>query len=58
MLPCHFARPPLSVPHVSLSCVREQEFVFCLVELLSYHHWQRELFYSLVLWRDCVDALE
>jgi len=34
------------------------EFVFSQVELFSCHHWQRGLFYSLVLWRDCVDDFE
>ena len=43
---------------VSLSYIREQKFVFCQTWWYVCHHWQRELFYSLVLWRDCVGDFE
>ena len=63
--------PEVSSPHVpayslcqtpcfivSLSCISEEKFVFCQAWWYVCRHWQRGLFYSLVLWRDCVGDFE
>jgi len=49
MSPVCYSIPVLLGPLMLES--RKLRYLFCQVELFSCRHWQRELFYSLALWR-------
>jgi len=53
---CSLCQKPCCI--VSLSCIREQKFVFCQTWWYICRHLPSGLFHSLVLWRDCVGDFE